>query len=494
MRALARRGLDVAPFKCGPDFIDPGLHAAACGRTSHNLDGWILGQDSVRSIFSRHSAGADIAVIEGVMGLHDGASGSSRSGSTAETAAWLDAPVLLVVDAGSMARSAAAVVAGYTSLDPELRFAGVVFNRAGSANHRDLLAEAVRTHCPEIPVHGFLPRDASLNMPSRHLGLITAEDAEAGMFDRLADWVESALDIDALLESARSAGSKTAPAQDSAASFPASGETAAQGAPSEIPDTGSPSKKVRIGVARDRAFCFYYAENLRLLEEAGATLAFFSPLADSALPEGLDGLYLGGGYPELHAESLSQNKSMLAAIRGFCASGRPVLAECGGYMYLMDSIRTSPDTDQEETTFPMAGVFPFRCAMTPRFRALGYREAVTAASSPLGPAGTVIRGHEFHYSAILDEAPSDGKPSESDNLSGLQFVYDLSDRKGPICTQEGALIGNVLGSYVHLHFASNPAVPVSFVTACRLHSGKLRPEDTAESPVDPLTPEDDGEH
>ena len=430
MRALTRRGLTVQAFKVGPDFIDPGHHALATGRPSHNLDGWMCGADGLRAIYARYAPGADLAVVEGVMGLYDGFSATDPAGSTAQAARILGLPVLLVADAASMARSVAALVGGYRDFEPDLPFAGVILNNAGSPSHAALLTEAMAAARPDIPLCGVLQKRPDIATPSRHLGLVTAEDTtDAGRrLDALADWIEVGCAVEGLLQELR----PWTP-------------------PGGIIPPGPPVREtvVRIGLARDRAFCFYYEENLRLLREAGAELVAFSPLADRALPEGLDGLYLGGGYPELAARELAANEGLRAAVRDFCRRERPVLAECGGFMYLMDAL-----TDPDGRVFPMAGVFPFRAVMGRRLASLGYRQVVTRTQSPLGPAGTTVRGHEFHYSHLEDDAG---------NTPG---VYALSGRKGDLDVREGFLVDRTLGSYVHLHFGSNPDVAAAFVAAC----------------------------
>lgn len=436
MRALTRRGLVVQGFKAGPDFIDPGLHGLACGRPSHNLDAWMCGPDGMRQIFARYAAAADVVVVEGVMGLFDGFSATDPAGSTAQAAALLDLPVLLVADAASMARSAAALVGGYLAFDSDLTFAGVLFNNAGSPSHAALLAEVMAAALPEVRLWGVLPRRAAVAVPSRHLGLVTAEDvADAdARLDALADWLEAACDVEGLLRSLPPARCPSFPPEERLA-----------------PSVSAPKgkKRVRIGLARDRAFCFYYEENLRRLTEAGAELVAFSPLADAGLPPALDGLYLGGGYPELGAETLAANAAMRRDVRELCAAGRPVLAECGGFMYLMDAL-----TDPDGRVFPMAGFFPFRAVMGKRLSSLGYRRVVTRAATPLGPAGTVLRGHEFHYSSLTDDA------------GDVPAVYALSGRRGDLHTREGFFLGQTLGSYVHLHFGSDPEAAGRFVAAC----------------------------
>jgi cobyrinic acid a,c-diamide synthase len=432
MASLARRGVRVQPFKCGPDFIDPGHHALACARDghpvpSHNLDGWMLDEITNLDIFNRYAADSDVAVIEGVMGLFDGISGTGDAGSTAQMAKILGLPVILVVDARSMARSAAALVAGYADFDPEVTIAGVIFNRVGSPAHAELLREAM-TLVPDVPVLGCLGRDEDISTPSRHLGLVTPDQdgPDLSRYQRLADWVETGLAPDTLITSL--------PEVEAVAPF------------EPVPQL----PKVAIGLARDNAFCFYYEENLRLLREAGARLVEFSPLNDSHLPEHLDGLYLGGGYPELYAFELGQNTRIRREIKEFCESGRPVYAECGGFMLLMNDIVTG------RGRYAMAGVYPVRAEMGEKFRALGYREILTREATTLGPAGTTARGHEFHYSSIQDHAPDTLHPT-----------YSLSGRKGPLETPEGFVAWNVLGSYVHLHFGSNPEIAKAFVTACQ---------------------------
>lgn len=428
MAALIERGLAVQPFKVGPDFIDPGHHRRITGRDSHNLDGWIMNPGQNREIFARYTHDADAAVVEGVMGLFDGFSGAEESGSTAQMAKWLGLPVVLVIDARSMARSAAALALGFSRFERALPLRGVVFNRVGSPGHARMLREAMAA-VPELTVFGCLPREADLEIPARHLGLVTDEDLRPADQEiaRLGQWVAQNLDLDLLLSAAE--------------------ETGAGEIPLEPPPAATP---VRIAVARDEAFCFYYGENLRLLSEAGALLVPFSPIRSRHLPEGIKGLILGGGYPELHCRALAENHTMRDSVRAFARDGGPIYAECGGFMYLTEKIR-----DLEGTAYPMAGVFPFASRMEPRLKSLGYREAVTRAGTILGPAGTRVRGHEFHYSHIEGLA------------QGADCVYSLTDRRASGPREEGFLTGRVLGSYVHLHWGSNPGVARNFVDYCR---------------------------
>ncbi|MBI4839992.1 MAG: cobyrinate a,c-diamide synthase, partial [candidate division NC10 bacterium] len=334
MAALRRRGLRVQGFKVGPDFIDAGLHAAVTDRPSHNLDGWLLPRAEIEEIFARHTADADVALVEGVMGLFDGLEGGSDRGSSAEIARWLHLPVLLVVDASAAIRSAAATLLGFETFDSSLRMAGVVFNRAGGPRHAGWLREASALTC-RTPILGALPWETDVRIPERHLGLVTAETGllTPERVGKLADLVEAHVDVDQLLEASR---------------------LAAVPSPSP-PHPASPGRRCRIGVARDAAFCFYYAENLTRLEAAGASLVPFSPLQDPRLPEGLDGLYLGGGYPEVHAAELAANVSVRDDIRAHATAGCPVYAECGGFMYLAEAIQ-----DPEGRWHPMVGWIPVR--------------------------------------------------------------------------------------------------------------------------------------
>jgi len=442
LAALGRRGVAVAPFKVGPDYIDPGHHAAATGRISRNLDGWMCGRERVGEIFARGCAGSELALIEGVMGLFDGAAGDSDAGSTAEIARWLDGEILLLVDARSQARSVAALVQGFVRFDPRLQFAGVILNRVGSERHEELLREALDSVPGLPPLLGCLPREDRAILPERHLGLVTAGDMEAD-YAALARMIEGRIDLDRLLESRRQSRilRPTAPG-------------------------GNPARKeafrVRIGIARDRAFCFCYPENLELLEAAGAELVFFSPLEDAGLPERLDGLYLPGGYPELHAERLSANRGLLEELRFRSAQGLPVYAECGGFMLLSERI----------DAWPMAGVFPAQARLLPKRQALGYREVTLRQDGPFGPAGTVARGHEFHYSTLA-------MPEQ------VRRDYRLSRRGGKDLGGEGFRIGNVLGSYVHLHFASNPQLAENFVGFCEKHRVHHRVTESTEGTAKP---------
>jgi len=413
--ALRKRGLSVQPFKAGPDFIDAGLHRLVADRPSRNLDLWMCGQDYVSQCFRKHAADADIAVIEGVMGLHDG------DRSTASLAVLLKVPVVLVIDAYGMAESAGAMVKGYTEFGMQneergLKFAGVIFNRVASESHFARLKDSVHT----VPVLGCLPREMDFEIPHRHLGLITAgENPLAGKnLDRLAETVLTYVDVDRLIQNAR---------------------IEEKDAKHEKTDSdqreAKRGKRFKLAVAYDRAFSFYYEDNLDLLREAGAEIIRFSPLADPAIPDGADGVYIGGGYPELHAAALSGNFTMLESVRAWVDVGKPLYAECGGLMYLSQGIR-----DFNNTIFAMAGVFSLETRMMKKPR-LGYREIVLNKDCILGRKGEMYRGHEFHYSEILDCATGP--------------VYTMSDSRGKLLSAEGFQMKNALASYVHVHFGSN---------------------------------------
>jgi len=431
LAALSRRRLRVAPFKVGPDFIDPGHHSTAARATSYNLDGWMLSKDYNLESFARHTQGVDMAVIEGVMGLFDGYDGRSEAGSTAQMAKWLGLPVLLVVDAGSMARSAAALIQGFERFDRELSFAGVVFNNIGSRVHLDYLMEALAVNS-KMPCMGGLVRNESVKIPERHLGLVTREDHGLSVdhIEKLADLIEENIEVDRLL----------------------------QGLPIALPrpmqfavPSPAKEKQVKIGVARDRAFCFYYPDNLEILQGFGAELTFFSPLSDRGLPDDLDGLYFGGGYPELSAEKLSANTALRKQILEKSRQEMPVYGECGGFMYLCREMG-----DRAGNIFPMVGCFPFRTLMYPRLKSLGYREITLSRPAVIGNAGLCARGHEFHYSGIVAD------------LEKMQMkkVFSVSARTGLRQENTGYQINQTLGSYIHLHFGSEPEVAESFVENC----------------------------
>jgi cobyrinic acid a,c-diamide synthase len=433
MAALRKRGLAVQPFKCGPDFIDGGHHGRVCGRASRNLDGWMLGAEVNREIFGRGATGADVCVVEGMMGLFDGVDGKSEAGSTAEMAKWLGLPVILVVDAGSMARSAAALVHGFESFDPALKVAGVIFNKVAGDAHYQFLKDALAKSTRALPL-GYLPSDTRIRIPERYLGLFTAGEnlLPESAFSLLGELAESSVDVHQLLECA-------APIAGAAEGFPTENFRRGRGLAGSI----------RLGVARDKAFCFYYEDNLDALREAGAEIVEFSPLADASLPADLDGLYFGGGYPELFAKELTENRGMLASIGSAAEAGLPIYAECGGLMYLAREIVT-----KEGAAFAMAGVLPLGVQMTERLVNFGYTEVSLTADCLLGQAGGKARGHSFHCSRIIDCGP-------------IAYAYRTKNSMTGREEREGMVVKNVLASYMHLHFLSSPGMAGVFVENVR---------------------------
>jgi len=430
MAWLAGKGQRVAPFKVGPDFIDPGLHTKISGSVSHNLDSWMLSRDYNRQLFQSKSQGSDIAVVEGVMGLFDGYDALTDTGSTAQMAKWLDLPVLLIVSAKGKARSAAAIVKGFENFDPDLKFAGVIFAQAGSERHYHYLRDAVEQNCT-TPCLGYFPRNEKIVMPERHLGLVTADEMpiSAQTLSTLVSMVDDHLDMDRLIQG--------------------------------LPEIPKPDKKTvpvietkakaRIAVARDKAFCFYYPDNLDILRRAGAEILLFSPLEDEILPDDIDGIYFGGGYPELNGPRLGEKKTLLKQIKTASRSGMPIYGECGGFMYLCHNLS---DT-QGKSAGQMCGIFDFDIQMSERLRSLGYREITLKTDTLIGKKGEVIRGHEFHYSSIAN--PGD---------MVLDSVYEVTSRAGHDISLKGFQREMTLGSYLHVHFGSNPNAARSFVDCC----------------------------
>ena len=438
LAALKTRGRQVQPFKAGPDFIDPGHHSAVTGRPSRNLDGWMLGEAVNRDIFMRAAADADISIVEGMMGLFDGSSPVNEIGSTAEMAKQLDAPVLLVIDGSAMARSAAAMVSGYAKFDPALRVAGVLFNRVSSEGHYKLLKEAVEQETDVVAV-GYLRPDPAVTISDRHLGLVTAMEQGTGeLYGRLAKAAEETIDLNRIEELARSAPEIVR--RDEIA------------APRLTPNASRLT--VKVGIAYDQAFCFYYPDNLELLEAAGAELVKFSPLNDQKLPD-VDMLYLGGGYPELHGKKLAGNVTMRAAIRQFAERGGTIYAECGGMMYLTQAIRDFSGISHE-----MVGLFPAEAVMKKSGLTLGYRTVELSQDCILGASGTSARGHEFHYSTLVPKGR-------------LDYACALRDAQENSKGQDGLSVANTMALYTHLHFASQPQIAKSLVSSVRRTSSRL---------------------
>jgi cobyrinic acid a,c-diamide synthase len=431
---LRRRGYVVQPCKGGPDFLDTTHHSRIAGRNARNLDTWMLSPESNREVVSRAAMGADAVVVEGMMGLFDGKDAVTEAGSSAEIAKMLKLPVLLVLDCAKSARSVAATVLGFECFDPELPLAGLILNRVAGHHHYRLLESAIQARC-KTPILGWLPREPSIAIPERHLGLHAAGESEISL-DALANLAETHFKVDDLL--------KFEFPQETAV-CPAMGK-------GEFP-------RLRIGVARDHAFSFYYEDNLDLLREQGAEIIPFSPIVERALPSDLDALYFGGGYPELYARELSANTPLLDQIRAFARSGGHIYAECGGLLYLSQQLSTA-----DGSVYPMLGILPLKMEMTSKLVDFGYVTVTFTEDCLLGPRGTTIRGHSFHYSRIC---------SDTEVTTSYQVDFSLSGKQ----QKEGFTRGNVLASYVHLHFGANPAVARHFAAALR--RARLRQAATA---------------
>jgi cobyrinic acid a,c-diamide synthase len=437
MAAFAERGLAVSPHKVGPDYIDPGYHALATGRPGRNLDPYLCGQDRIAPLFLHGAAGCELAVVEGVMGLFDGASGHGELASTAQVAKLLRAPVVLVVDASSQARSVAALVHGFASWDPRVRLGGVILNKVASPRHEDVLRAAVEE--TGVPVLGVLHRAEGLHVPSRHLGLVPAAEraAQALAWVRAsAAGVRASCDLEALLALARSAPPLTEEAWDASSALGAD----LWGGPADGPsEKGSPRPRTPVvAVAGGAAFTFAYPEQAELLAAAGADVVPFDPLADEALPEGTAGVVLGGGFPEVYASGLSANEPLRKELSAF---GGPIAAECAGLLYLARDLDGSP----------MCGVLDTTATMTGRLT-LGYREAVALGDTVLAAAGTRLRGHEFHRTRI--EPAAGHRPA---------WGFTHPERR-----TEGFVEKNVHASYLHVHWAAEPSLARRFVERCAI--------------------------
>ncbi len=431
LAGLRRRGLQVQPFKVGPDYIDPTYHSLAAGRESRNLDAWLVPRQRISGLFLQAAQGADLALVEGVMGLYDGFSYREERGSTGEMAKLLEVPTILVVDAQAMARSAGALVLGYRAFDPELPLAGVIVNRVGSEGHGQGVAQAIRD-ATGLPVLGWLPRADGLAVPERHLGLVPTHEMDRAreFVDAARAHVERHVDLDRLLALARQA-----PPLDLPTPLP------------QIRRVAGPEAPV-LAVAQDPAFSFTYPENLALLQAAGARIEPFSPLQDPELPPGTAGVLLSGGFPELYASELARNTALHQALRRAHGRGVPIYAECGGLMYLTQAI-----VDLAGKRHPMVGLLPGHSAMAERLT-LGYREAEAWADSWLWRRGERVRGHEFHHSCW------EGRPSF------LPPAYRLLPTRPTSSPRlEGACLGSLWASYVHLHFWARPELAERFVAA-----------------------------
>ncbi|MCM2532705.1 cobyrinate a,c-diamide synthase [Neobacillus pocheonensis] len=426
MSALRKKGYTVQGFKCGPDYIDPTYHTAVTGRVSRNIDSWMLNHEMVKEIVNRGSQDADISIMEGVMGFFDGKNPINNDGSTAELSIITKSPVVLVVNCASMARSAAAIVKGFQVFLDDTNIVAVIANRVGSEGHFKIVKTAIEQECG-IPVLGYLKRDHAFAIPERHLGLIpSVERGELNpFFDQLGDLVLETVDVNALYELAK------APALEIKESLFKRREKEA----------------VRIAIARDAAFNFYYQENLEILEAYGAELIEFSPLGGEILPDHVDGLYIGGGFPEEFAEELAQQTAVKRSIQSAIENGLPTLAECGGFMFLTEMIETT-----DEKKYEMVGSIPGKVKMQTKLAALGYREVTGEEGNFLFDGNLKAKGHEFHYSTFHPKTE-------------VQHAYKTKGLRG--LKQEGYMKGNLIAGYTHFHFGSCPEMVENWIKQCK---------------------------
>lgn len=445
--ALRSRGQKVAVFKVGPDYLDPTYLSLAAGVPCVNLDLWLMGEQACLAEVREAERWADLVLIEGVMGLFDGLGPESDEGSSAHLARLLGAAVVLCVDVQGMARTLAAVVQGVQTHAPDMHLLGVIGNQVGSPRHLELLRQALHTLPRPVPLLGGLAKKAAPAFPSRHLGL---ETARAGAESRLrfAAWeaaVAGAMDLEALLQ----AVAQSSAGAGRAGVTPSGAEPLASLSPAvaDGPASGVEQTACRIAVAQDEAFHFYYPHNLRALRAAGAELIPFSPLRDQGLPERVDGVWVGGGFPELYAEQLAGQRALAKEICDRAACAMPLYAECGGLMWLADAI-----VDLDGNAYPQLGQVPGQAVMAERLQALGYVELRTRMDGMLGPAGTTLRGHQFRYSRLVGA----GGPTR----------YDAVRRRDGYHFRCGYGSGQVWASYVHVHWARSPQVPRAFVAAC----------------------------
>jgi cobyrinic acid a,c-diamide synthase len=424
LSSLCQRSQSVQSFKVGPDYIDPMFHTAITRRPCRNLDPFLTSEQYVQHCFARHSAGVEYALIEGVMGLFDGAAGTDLA-STAHIARHLKLPILLVVDCSRLSRSVAAIVHGYRSFDPELVIAGVILNRVGSDRHAQMLTDALAPL--RIPIVGILHRQEQIQIPDRHLGLVPTNELLGlqTLFDKLAHLAEACFDWSVLLPLLATQPQERA---DSLA----------------LPISLTPP--MRIAIAQDAAFNFYYVDNLDLLRHFGAELIPWSPLANEALPEGVQGAYLGGGFPEVFAAQLADNEVAQRSLRTAIESGLPTYAECGGLMYLCEAI-----TNLKGQPHPMVGILPTTATMQSRLT-LGYRSATTLNPTVFLQSGETVRGHEFHHSQLT------ARPERP--------VFEMRSLNQHQSHTEGWSIHNVHASYLHLHWGSTPQLPMAFLRNC----------------------------
>lgn len=425
MASLHRMGYKVQSFKHGPDFIDPGYHALATGKDSINLDFWMMGEKQIKHTFEVYMKEAEVGIVEGMGALFDGQNSTSE-GSPAHLAAVLELPVVLVVDIYGMTRSVNALLQGFLNFDPKLTFAGIIFNRAGSQKHYEMVLNALSPQFRSLSL-GYIPRFIHKSILERHLGLLTIEENKEINKDLevYLKETERTLNLQPVIEKIEQRKKYVSKVNGALAS----------------------NRKIRLGVAKDKAFCFYYKHNLNLLEKAGAGVVYFSPTNDASLPQNIDGLYFGGGYPESFAQQLSANLTMKSQIVSLAQAGMPIYAECGGVIYLCDQLLF-----EDETRFPMVGIFPYIIKWDKNYLAIRYIEAKTTRHTILGPAGSIIRGQEFHQTRFLTP------------LEEQQCCYEITSSTGEIFC-EGLHLRNIVASYMHLYFSDQFAD--CFISECK---------------------------
>ncbi|MEE8400817.1 MAG: cobyrinate a,c-diamide synthase [Candidatus Hydrothermarchaeaceae archaeon] len=426
MRALKNRGYKVAPFKTGPDFIDPSYHLFATGRPSRNIDGYMMKKEDIIGAFHRNASDSDISIIEGTMGLYDSIDGIHDTGSTAQVSKFLKAPVILTANIERISRTAAPFVLGYKVFDRDVDIKGVILNRAGSKRHAGKAKDAVEK-LVKMRVVGVMPRDARIEIPERHLGLVPAYEKKKieRLFDTLAELIEDYLDVDRIIKIANGAE----PLKNVRES-----------------PLFSPKRRIsaNLGVVRDKSFSFYYEDNLDAFAAGGAEIRYIDSLKDRKLPD-IDALYIGGGFPEVFSKELEKNKKLRGEIYEFCNSGKPVYAECGGLMYLGKSITT-----KENEEYEMVDFLPIKTRMFEKFQSLGYVKNEAIRDSPISRRGATIKGHEFHYSRV-------------EPLKKLEYIYKVKRGKGIDGTSDGILKKNTVASYMHVHVLSYPPLVGNFL-------------------------------
>ncbi len=430
MSALIQKGINVQGFKSGPDYIDPSHHTFVTGNASRNLDTWVMDNNTCRELFERSAVNSDLSVIEGVMGLYDGSIDSTGHGSSAHLAKILRTPVILVVNAKGLAQSAGAIVKGFIEFDKDIKLSGVIVNNIASDSHYNCIKKSIEDNC-SITVLGYLKKDIDVNIPERHLGLVPSEEHRdnSALYNKLGKMVLETVDFDNLLKVANSADV-----------FPDYDKL--------VFHDNNESMGITLAIAKDNAFCFYYQDDIDLFKAMGATIKYFSPLRDRCIPDDVDGIFFGGGFPELNAEKLMDNEEMLHSIVNLYKQGAIIYGECGGMMYLLDKL-----IDCNGRSFKMCGVLKGTSKMENRRQGLGYIIADVVSDNIICKRGDTFRAHEFHWSRLLDVP--------DDNV----FAYNTRKSNGNKTGFDGLLNKNVLASYTHVHFSSNPKLARSLLSA-----------------------------